>query len=94
MILQAQATESYSPSIEGFDTRSPDRELQRRVYNFLRGRHVPLSPTITIEARNGTVTLSGTHRTYYHKQLCINCCLRVAGVVRLIDATKVIPDRI
>jgi osmotically-inducible protein OsmY len=98
MILQAQAdaaivTDSFTPSIDRSDTFPSDRDLQRRVHNFLRGRHVPLAPTITIEARNGAVTLRGTHRSYYHKQLCINCCLRVAGVVRLIDATKVVSDR-
>jgi osmotically-inducible protein OsmY len=98
MILQAQAdmagtTNSYSTSIDRLDTFSPDRDLQRRVFNFLRSRHAPLSQTITIEAHNGAVTLRGTHRSYYHKQLCINCCLRVAGVARLIDATNVVPDR-
>ena len=98
MILQAQAdvagsTDALSASIDPFETFAPDRDLQRRVHNFLRSRHVPMSPTLKIEACNGTVTLRGTHRCYYHKQLCINCSLRVAGVVRLIDATKVIADR-
>jgi osmotically-inducible protein OsmY len=98
MILQAQAqvagaTDTFSTSIDGVETRSPDRDLERRVRNFLRSRHVPMSSTLAIEVRNGVVTLRGTHRSYYHKQLCISCCLRVAGVVRLIDVTNVIADR-
>jgi hypothetical protein len=27
--------------------------------------------------------------SFYHKQLCLNCCQRVAGVVRLIDQIHV-----
>ena len=98
MFLQAQAdvagaADSFSASTDRFDSFSGDRDLQRRVHNYLRSRHVPMSSTLAIEARNGTVTLRGTHHSYYHKQLCINCSLRVAGVVRLIDATNVVPDR-
>ncbi len=98
MIMQAQAdvataTDSFSSSTDRFESFTCDRDLQRRVYNFLKNRNVPLSSTLAIEADNGTVTLRGTHRSYYHKQLCINCCLRVAGVVRLIDVTNVVPAR-
>jgi hypothetical protein len=70
-----------------------DIELQRRVRNFLQNRCVPRTSDLQIEASNGVVTLRGTHRSFYHKQLCINCCQRVAGVVRLIDTTKVSPHR-
>ncbi len=98
MIMQAQAdvassTDSFSTSTDRFESFASDRDLQRRMHNFLRNRHVPLSSTLVIEAKNGTVTLRGTHRSYYHKQLCINCCMRVAGVVRLIDATNVVHAR-
>jgi osmotically-inducible protein OsmY len=67
-----------------------DRELQRRVSIYLANRRLPSSSRLRIEAKNGVVTLSGTHESFYHKQLCINCCQRVAGVVRLIDATRVV----
>ena len=70
-----------------------DNELQRRIANFLLNRQLPQSSKLRIDAKNGVVTLQGTHRSYYHKQLCINCCQRVAGVVRLIDGTHVIPER-
>jgi hypothetical protein len=66
-----------------------DRELQRRVSIYLANRRLPSSSRLRIEAKNGVVTVRGTHDSFYHKQLCINCCQRVAGVVRLIDATRV-----
>ena len=35
--------------------------------------------------RGGTVTVRGRVPTYYEKQLAINSCRRVAGVVKLVD---------
>lgn len=91
MILQA-AEAPVTTVING--SRLPnfataDRELQRRIRSFLSNR-LPLSSRLRIEADNGVVTVMGTHTSFYHKQLCINCCQRVAGVVQLIDTTKVI----
>ncbi len=70
-----------------------DHELQRRISSFLLNRRLPQSSKLRIDAKNGVVTLQGTHRSFYHKQLCIHCCQRVAGVVRLINATRVLPER-
>lgn len=91
LLEPTSAVESRAPVYRNCDVA--DVELQRRVSNFLQNRCVPRSSNLEIEARNGVVTLRGTHRSFYHKQLCINCCQRVAGVVRLIDATKVAPPR-
>jgi osmotically-inducible protein OsmY len=95
------ALETLIEAMSVVQSRSPDYrncevadiELQRRVRNFLQNRCVPRSSNLDIEARNGVVTLRGTHHSFYHKQLCINCCQRVAGVVQLIDTTKVAPPR-
>jgi hypothetical protein len=91
MILQAaepavttRVTGSRLPS-----SATANRELQRRVRSFLFNR-LPRSSRLRIEADNGVVRVDGTHTSFYHKQLCINCCQRVAGVVQLIDTTKVI----
>jgi hypothetical protein len=94
MILQA-AEPSLATFVTGSrlpNTATPDRELQRRVRSFLSNR-LPQSSRLRIEANNGVVTVGGTHTSFYHKQLCINCCQRVAGVVQLIDTTKVIAPR-
>ena len=50
-------------------TTSADRELERRVENYLWGRHVPGLRRLIVSASNGTVTLQGRVRTYYEKQL-------------------------
>jgi hypothetical protein len=93
--LQAQADALlpvYVPcNVDG--AAAADRELQRRITIFLENRCLPHASKLRIDAKNGVVTLQGTHRSFYHKQLCINCCQRVAGVVRLIDATQVLSDR-
>ena len=93
LLVQADAgPTSSAPVTTSFDSAVADNELQRRVRNFLVSRRVPQSSRLRIVAEGGVVTLYGTHRSYYHKQLCINCCLRVAGVVRLVDATRVAAD--
>lgn len=66
-----------------------DRDLERRVANYLAGRHVPGLRHLAIEVHNGTVTLRGRVYSYYEKQLCQAVCRRVAGVVRYIDAIDV-----
>jgi osmotically-inducible protein OsmY len=66
-----------------------DRDLERRVVNYLAGRHVPGLRHLSVQARAGTVTLRGRVQTFYEKQLCQDCCRRVAGVVQLVDAVDV-----
>jgi len=66
-----------------------DRDLERRVLSYLVGRHVPGLRNLQVEARNGTVTLRGRVHTFYEKQLCQNCCRRVAGVVQFVDHVDV-----
>ena len=70
-----------------------DRDLERRVTNYLNGRHLPALRYLQVEADNGTVTLRGTVSSFYEKQLSQQCCRRVAGVVKLIDAVDVVSHR-
>jgi osmotically-inducible protein OsmY len=72
-----------------------DRDLERRVINYLVGRQVPSLRQIVVQADGGTVTMRGRVYSFHHKQLCINCCTRVAGVLRLVDELTVAspPDR-
>lgn len=70
-----------------------DRDLERRVVNYLFERHVPGLRDVEVEAHNGTVTLRGRVRSFYEKQLCQSCCRRVAGVVRFIDHVAVVYRR-
>ncbi|HET6882328.1 MAG TPA: BON domain-containing protein [Pirellulales bacterium] len=66
-----------------------DRDLERRVVNYLAERHVPALRYLEVEAHNGTVTLRGRVQSFYEKQLCQAVCRRVAGVVRFVDAIDV-----
>ena len=62
-----------------------DSQLEFRVGTFLKSRNFPEFKNLEILASDGVVTLSGTLRSYYEKQVAINSCLRVAGVATLID---------
>jgi osmotically-inducible protein OsmY len=66
-----------------------DRDLERRVVSFLAARHVPGLRNLMVEAREGVVRISGQVLTFYEKQLCNQCCRRVAGVLELVNAVDV-----
>ena len=76
--------------LERVDLERADRELERRIKNFLAARHVPGLRHLDVQARAGTVTLSGRVLTFYEKQLCNQCCRRVAGVTQLINDVDVV----
>lgn len=65
-----------------------DRELERRVTNFLT-QHFPRLRTVEVVARQGVVTIFGRVNSFYERQLCISCCQRVAGVTALNDKVEV-----
>lgn len=66
-----------------------DRDLERRVVNYLAQQHFPQLHAVQVKARQGVVTIRGDVSSFYERQLCIHCCQRVAGVVRLNDQIKV-----
>jgi osmotically-inducible protein OsmY len=65
------------------------QDLRRRVLNYIVGHKLPTLNRIAVEADRGTVVLRGQVHSYYQKQLCLNCCRRVAGVYQLIDEITV-----
>jgi hypothetical protein len=64
-------------------------DLVRRVRNFLDQRSVPSLRRLAVEAAGTSIVLRGTVRSYYEKQLALNCCQRVAGVLDVVDAIEV-----
>lgn len=66
-----------------------DQDLVRRVTSFLHSRSMPGLKRLSIEARHGTVTLSGRVRSFYEKQVATHSCRRVAGVRQLVDKVDV-----
>ena len=62
--------------------------LKSRVENFLRSKGITSLGRLDIEVDGSQVTLRGTVRSFYERQLCI-CCQQMAGVSRLIDQLHV-----
>ena len=70
---------------------SNNAELERRLANFLFQRRVPGRECIQLNVYGGVVAVSGRIPTRYAKWLCIECCRRVAGVIRVIDNVEIEP---
>ena len=66
-----------------------DQDLRRRIVTFLWQRRVPSVQDIAVEVTNGTVILQGKVGSFYERQLCLNCCQHVAGVLKIIDELQV-----
>jgi len=60
-------------------------DVHQRVSKFLHSRHFPAFRNFEIEVDRGAVTLTGKVQSYYEKQIALNSCQNVAGVVSLID---------
>ena len=66
-----------------------DRALERHVTAGLLNRNMAALRQVIVRASSGTVTLRGTVTSFYQKQLCIQACRAVPGVVALIDEVEV-----
>ena len=66
-----------------------DAEIAQRVRTFLQSRHFPGFRNLQVDVNNGLVSLSGHVRSFYEKQVALNTCQRVAGVLSLIDHVRV-----
>jgi len=74
------------------DGAPEDSLLNRRLVNFLYERHVPDADGLEVQSHLGTVVISGRLASRHDKWLCLECCRRVAGVVKLIDQVEVGPS--
>jgi osmotically-inducible protein OsmY len=68
-----------------------DRDLEHHVTAGLLNRHVHALRQVGVQAKGGTITLRGTLTSFYQKQLCIQACRAVPGVVALVDELEVSP---
>ena len=71
-----------------------DEDVQQRVSRFLTSRHFPTFRNLVVDVEHGAVTLSGQVDSYYEKQVALNSCQRVAGVLALIDDIDVQLERV
>ncbi len=67
----------------------PDDDLRDRVESFLFSRHFPGFRDLSVRVRDGNVTVTGEVGSYYEKQIAINSCRRVAGVLSVSDEIHV-----
>jgi osmotically-inducible protein OsmY len=57
--------------------------------NYLSRQLFPGLRLVAVESSQGVVTIRGRVKSFHERQLCINCCQRVAGVVQLNDEIQV-----
>ena len=77
-----------SASISTFP-ETADQDLEHRVALFLTSQQPHAFREIKVRAQRGTVTLSGSVGSFYHKQLGYHAARRVAGVIQVTDALRV-----
>jgi osmotically-inducible protein OsmY len=66
-----------------------DIDLERRVIGYLFNRQHQALRSVNVDVEGGVVKMSGKLKSFYEKQLCLHCCQRVAGVMRLVDDIQV-----
>ena len=71
----------------------PDEDLRRRIESFLRSRHFSSFRNLQVQVRGGVATLQGEVGSFYEKQVALDRCRRVAGVMSLNDQLQVSSER-
>ena len=66
-----------------------DADLRSRVTHLLHMRQIRDLRNVAVEVVDGTATLHGKVRSFYHKQLCLSCCQRVSGIAQIVDRIDV-----
>jgi len=70
---------------------SADRDLEERVYLYLKRFCFPAARSIQVEAHQGFVVISGRVASFFHRQLCVSFAKRVDGVSAVVDRIVVEP---
>ena len=68
----------------------PDKDLRLRVLLFLAQKGHPPLRKLAVEAHAGVVTIRGVLPTFYLRQQAIACAQHVAGVLSVIDETRIL----
>jgi osmotically-inducible protein OsmY len=66
-----------------------DEQLARRISNFLRSKDLLAGTRLRVDVAGGVVTLRGSARSFYQKQLWLHGAQRVAGVIEIVDHIEV-----
>jgi osmotically-inducible protein OsmY len=73
------------PTIEQTDSQ----DLCQRIVSFLIGRGVVRIERLQLTAEGGVLTVGGSLPSDHDRQLCMDCCRHTAGVVRVVDRTRI-----
>jgi len=66
-------------------------DLFDRARLLLAAQAAPAFRNISIEARQGRVTLRGELSSFYQRQLAVSLVRRIAGVIQVVDELAVAP---
>ena len=66
-----------------------DDDLEHRILEFLQVRGVADLANIRVKVSGGVATVRGRLSSSHEKQVFLECCRHVAGVVRVVEQTKV-----
>lgn len=67
--------------------QTDSQQLCRRIVNFLIQRGVECRDELRLTAQGGVVVVGGSLPSDTDRRLCVECCRRTAGVVRVVDRT-------
>lgn len=68
-----------------------DDQLRQRVIEFLASRGITCLERLEVNVVAAVVEVRGRAGSEQEKQLCLECCRHVAGVVRVVDRLTVKP---
>jgi osmotically-inducible protein OsmY len=67
-------------------------ELERQVFGFLRNLDYSAARNVAVKAgAHGVLTLRGHVKTYYTRQVFVQCCRHLPGITAVVDELCVGP---
>lgn len=70
-------------------TLAHDDELEHRILEFLHARGIANVEKLCVRVAGGVATVSGQVQSLHDKVTCLECCRHVAGVLRVVDRTRI-----
>ena len=70
-------------------TLAHDNELEHRILEFLYARGIANVEKMCVRVAGGVATVSGQVQTVHDRATCLECCRHVAGVLRVVDRTRI-----
>lgn len=67
----------------------PEQPLVQKIKRYLFQRSPQLHDLVRIAQQGDKILLSGKVTSFYQRQVCINTCQRVAGVLKIDDRLEV-----